>query len=110
MTTIRVFGELMYIKKLRAPRFKYGFTLMPLLPWDRRREHLAGLRPATKKAVAGFIKAGHATAGLNLADRMTIISEALKGKDYGGVKLPYPYPRLSPAALKAKIASVKAMV
>lgn len=110
MTTIRVFGVPMYLKKLRAARFKFGFTLMPLLPWDKKREHLAGLRPAQKKAVAGFAKAGRATAGLNLADRMAIIGAVLRGKDYGGKKLPYPYPRLTPAALKSKIAEVRAMV
>lgn len=110
MTTIRVFGVPMYLKKLRAARFKYGFTLMPLLPWDKKREGIAGLRPAQKKAVAGFIKVGHATAKLALADRMEIIRQALRGKDYGGIKLPYPYKRLSPDALKAKIAAVKALV
>ena len=110
MTTIRVFGVPMYLKKLRAARFKYGFTLMPLLPWDKKREHLAGLSSAQKKAVAGFAKAGAATSGLALADRMEIISKVLTGKDYGGKKRPAPYPRLSPSALKSKIASVRAMV
>lgn len=110
MTTIRVFGVPMYLKKLRAARFKFGFTLMSLLPWDKRREHLAGLRPAQKKAVAGFAKAGRATGGLNLADRMKIIGDVLRGKDYGGRKLPYPYPRLTPEALKSKIAEVRALV
>lgn len=110
MTTIRVFGVPMYLKKLRAARFKHGFTLMPLLPWDKKREHLAGLRPAQKKAVAGFIKAGHATAGLALSDRMAIIGGALRGKDYGGKKVPAPYPRLSASELASKIASVRAMV
>ena len=110
MTTIRVFGVPMYLKKLRATRFKFGFTLMPLLPWDKKREHLAGLRPAQKKAVAAFAKAGAATRGLSLADRMAIIGGALRGKDYGGKKLPYPYPRLSPSALRSKIAEVKALI
>ena len=110
MTTIRVFGVPMYLKKLRAPRFKFGFTLMPLLPWDKKRDHLAGLRPAQKKAVAAFTVAASATAKMNLADRMTIIGAALRGKDFGGKKLPYPYARLSPAALKTAIARVKALV
>ena len=110
MTVIQVFGVPYYLKKLRAPRFKFGWTIMPLLPWDKRREHLAGLRPAQKKAVAAFTKVSHATAGLSLADRMEIARQALRGKDFGGRKLPYPYTRLSPSALKSKIAECKAMV
>jgi len=110
MTTIQVFGNPMYIKILRAARFKKGMTLMSLLPWDKRRDGLAGLRPAQKKAVSAFAKAGAATGGLALSDRMEIIGKALAGKDYGGIKLPYPYPKLSPSALKSKIAAVRAMV
>ena len=110
MPTINIFGQRFYIKLLRAPRFKKGYTIMNLLPWDKAREHLAGLRPAQKRAVSNFAKVATATAGLNLADRMVIIREALKGKDYGGRKVPYPYPRLSPDQLKAKISEVKALV
>lgn len=110
LTKLMIFGTPMYIKILRAARFKKGMTLMKLLPWDKGREHMAGLRPAQKKAVAAFKKAGTATAGLALSDRMEIIGKALAGKDYGGIKLPYPYPKLSPTALKAKIEVVRALV
>jgi len=110
MTKITVFGQKFYIKLLRAPRFKKPYTLMPLLPWDKLREHLAGLRPAQRKAVKNFTAVADATGGLNLADRMEIIRKVLQGKDYGGKKLPYPYPRLSPAELEAKIEEVKRLI
>ena len=106
MVRIKVFGIPMYLKQLTAPRFNKAVTLMSLLPWDKAREHLAGLRPAQTKAIENFTKAGEATAGLALSDRMEIIGKALRGKDYGGVKRVI-YPKLAPAQLKAKIAEVQ---
>lgn len=109
MTKLKVLGQQFYLKILRAPRFKKPWTIMPLLPWDKAVLHLGGLRAAQSRAVDAFIKFGHATAHLSLADRMEIARKVLSGKGrYGGKARPAPYPRLSPEELRRKIEEVKA--
>jgi len=106
-----ILGQKVYLKILRASRFKKPFTFMGLLDWDKDLDHLAGLRPNQRKAVSAFIKAGHATAGLNLQDRMAIMSEVLAGKGrWGGRVKPYPYPKLSSEELEKKIEEVKRLI
>jgi len=106
-----ILGKKVYLKILRAARFKKPYTFMGLLDWDEEVDHLAGLRPNQRKAVSAFIKAGHATAGLNLQDRMAIMRAVLSGKGrWGGRVLPYPYPRLSPEELEKKIEEVKRLI
>jgi len=110
MPKINILGQKFYIKLLRAARFKKGFTIMNLLPWDKDREHLEGLRPAQKKVVKDFAALASATAGLNLADRMYIIGKIMKFRDYGGIKRPYPYPKLRPEELSRKIEELSRLI
>jgi hypothetical protein len=107
---INILGNIVYLKILRASRFKKPYTFMGRLDWDRQLDHLAGLRPAQRKVVSSFISAAHNTSGLSLADRMAIISAVLKGRKFGGKERKAPYPRLSPSELKAKIDAVKAAI
>jgi len=110
MTVISVLGAKMYLKILRAVRFKKPWTLMPTLPWDKKYGiGRAGLRENQKKVTDAFEKAARATAQMALSDRMTIIGAAMRGKSYGGEKRVI-YAKLSPDLLKAKIEAVKAMV
>ena len=74
------------VRFLRAPRFKKGMTLAYPVPWDRLRDHLAGLSDAQVSATEAFAKVAAATGGWKLAYRLATISRALKGKDYGGRK------------------------
>lgn len=74
------------VKFLRAPRFKKGMTLAYPVPWDRLRDHLAGLSDAQVKANEAFAAVSEKTAGWKLAYRLATIAKALKGKDFGGIK------------------------
>jgi hypothetical protein len=74
------------IRFLRAPRFKKAFTLFYPLPWDRLREHLAGLSAAQTSVNKNFAAVSKATAGWKLSYRLTTIAKALKGANFGGVK------------------------
>ena len=74
------------VRFLRAPRFKKGMTLAYPVPWDRLRDHLAGLSDAQVKANEAFANVSSATAGWKLAYRLATIAKALKGADYGGRK------------------------
>ncbi len=80
---IKVFGEPKYLKFLRAPRFKIGYTVMSVLPWDKDYgQGIKAMSPAQKLAVANFAEVAHNTRGLPLRERMQIISAQLKGRDY----------------------------
>jgi hypothetical protein len=105
-----ILGNIVYLKILRASRFKKPYTFMGRVDWDRTLDHLAGLRPAQRRVVTSFIKVAHGTAKLSLADRMAIIQAVMKGKKFGGKERAAPYPRLSPSELRAKIEAVKALV
>jgi len=74
------------IRFLRAPRFKKGMTLAYPVPWDRLRDHLAGLSDPQVSANSNFAAVSTATSGWKLAYRLSTIATALRGKNYGGVK------------------------
>ena len=93
------------VRFLRAPRFKKGMTLAYPAPWDRLRDHLAGLSEPQVKATEAFAKVSAATAGWKLGYRLGTIAQALKGKNYGGVKRP-----VGKIPSKADIQRVLAMV
>lgn len=107
---ITVFGNRFYLKQLRAARFKKSWTLMGMLDWDDEIDGLVGLRDNQRKAVSAFIKAGHATAKMALADRMAVMKTALAGKGRWGGRVRKVYPRVSPEALAAKVEAVKALI
>lgn len=74
------------VRFLRAPRFKKGMTLAYPVPWDRLRDHLAGLSDPQIAANEAFAKIASATGGWKLAYRLAAIAQGLKGADYGGRK------------------------
>jgi len=82
---LTILGVPRYLKILRAPRFKYGFTVMKPLPWDKHwGMHLAGMSKAQLEVVKRFTEVAHATQGLPLHQRMKEIAKKLRvGK--GGV-------------------------
>jgi len=82
---LTILGVPRYLKILRAPRFKYGFTVMKPLPWDKHwGMHLEGLSKAQLEVVKRFTEVAHATQGMPLAQRLKEIARKLRvGK--GGV-------------------------
>lgn len=107
---VNVFGIPSLIRILRAPRFKKPYTTAAHPPWSKHRYHMAGLSEPMRKAIGNFAKVADATGGLALSDRMSIISQVLKGKSYGGTKRPAPIPKLSYEQYRAKVEEVKRLV
>jgi hypothetical protein len=109
MVVLNVIGAKLLLKQLRAVRYKKPYTLATPPPWSKLRDYLAGRRPAQVTVNEAFKKAATMTAGLALADRMEIISYAMKGKSFGGKKR-VVYTRMSSAELERKKAEVEAAI
>ena len=75
---IKILGVPRYLKILRAPRFKYGFTVMKPLPWDKDwGMWLEAMSPAQLEVIKRFTKVAHETRGTPLHERMKLIAKAL---------------------------------
>jgi len=85
-TVVKIGTLVSRVRFFRAPRFKKGMTLAAPVPWDRLRDHLAGLSGPQLDATENFAKVASATAGWRLGYRLATIAKALKGKSYGGKK------------------------
>jgi len=83
-SVVRIGTLVARVRFFRAPRFKKGMTLAAPAPWDRLRDHLAGLSEAQLSATGNFAKVASATGGWKLGYRLATIAKALKGKNYGG--------------------------
>ena len=108
---VNVLGNWLYIKFLRAPRFKKGFTLWPGPPWAKTREYTSAIeaRPNLKRVTSVFAKIASMTKGMPLHQRMRVIREAMKGASFGGAKR-VVYPPKSEAEINELIARAKAVV
>jgi len=109
MPTVNIMGAKMVLRLLRATRFKKPYTVATPPPWSKVRNYLAGRTPNQVKVNNAFAAAASATAEMALADRMKAIGDGMRGANFGGVKRRI-YPRLSPEALKTKVAAVKSAI
>ncbi|MCM8802832.1 MAG: hypothetical protein NC827_05950 [Candidatus Omnitrophica bacterium] len=105
MVNIKILGENRILKLLRAPRYKKPYTISLHPPWSKYREWKLGLRPKQLEVIKDFTKYAHATAKMNLADRMEVIKRKMTGKSYGGVKIPI-YPKKTRKELEEFIAGL----
>lgn len=79
---IKVFGDLKYLKFLRAGRFKIPYTVMSILPWDKSANYIDGMSAAQLLSIADFAEVAHRTQGLPLHERLNIIRNERLGKDF----------------------------
>jgi hypothetical protein len=78
MVKVVFLGMPMYLKLLRASRFKKGFTLSKTVPWDKDfGAGEQGASPAQLEVWARFAEVAHKTRGLPLRERLAIIAKEL---------------------------------